>query len=336
MIDAHVHAFPAVSQTVAEAVARTFGKRAAEIVRSSVAPAARSAGEHAWRRIMPLLPSGPALDIERVAAVKREVPRAHRYLEAAGSVALLPPVVLGGTVEGLLASMNRHGIAQSVLIGARGAASNAWLLGEACRQGAGRLVPVATLPELPADAKPSEWLSAYEALARDGARGFKIHSNWDGIDATHPAIAALFEVAQAHRLFVILHTGCFHVLGYKRTSAVDVSSFRRFFDAFPAVRVCLAHMGRDQPEHVWASMKRYEQLYADTSWQTEESIAHAIATVGSDRLMLGSDWPLLHLELQGDAIARAKAAAKGGALEDLFERSARRFLGEGNAEVTAA
>ena len=45
-------------------------------------------------------------------------------------------------------------------------------------------------------------------------------------------------------------------------------------------------------------MKRYEQLYTDTSWQPAEAISRAIAALGSERILLGSDWPLLHTELQ--------------------------------------
>ena len=46
-------------------------------------------------------------------------------------------------------------------------------------------------------------------LAQLGARGFKIHPNTDGLDAAHPAYRAMFQVADSHGLFVILHTGKF-------------------------------------------------------------------------------------------------------------------------------
>jgi predicted TIM-barrel fold metal-dependent hydrolase len=87
-------------------------------------------------------------------------------------------------------------------------------------------------------------------------------------------------------------------------------------------------MNREHPEQAWDVMKRHEQVFADTSWQTAEAIRRAVATVGSERLMVGSDWPLLHLDLQRDAFAVAEQAATGKAQDDLFALSARRLLGE--------
>jgi len=236
--------------------------------------------------------------------------------------------VLGGTVDGLLAALERHGASRCLLIGSRGVASNDWLLGEAVQRGGDRVVPVATMPELPAHAPATAWADAYAALAARGARGFKIHGNWDDVDAAHPSIAALFEVAAATGRFVILHTGCFHVPSYKRRAACDLGSYERWFTAFPEVKVCLAHMNRASPEDAWAVMRRHTQVFADTSWQPTSQIARAVDAVGAERVMVGSDWPLLHRDLIGDARARAEQAVGGAALDELLERSARRFLGE--------
>src|SRR5262249_12090131 len=159
----------------------------------------------------------------------------------------------------LLASMDRNRIAQTVLIGAPPVASNEWLLTEAMRQAPGRLVPVATLPALPEQSSLDAWTSAYEELAQKGARGFKIHSNLDGLPADHPAYAALFDVAQQHKLFVILHTGCFKVLGFKKPGPVDIPSYEPLFKRHPEVPVCLAHMNRREPEGAWTAMKRHGQ-----------------------------------------------------------------------------
>jgi predicted TIM-barrel fold metal-dependent hydrolase len=326
MIDAHVHAYPSVGESTARTLGRTFGQAVEKLVQNRVAPAAKTVSDRVWTGIKPLLPRGPWLDIERVAATKAKTGRFHKWIEAVGSVALAPPIVLAGTVSGLLASMDRHGIERSVVIGSRGVASNDWLLGDAMRAGGDRLVPVVTLPELDPSVPLKQWLDEYERLALAGARGFKIHSNWDGIDASHPAIGAMFEVANEHGLFIILHTGCFHVVGYK-SNGVDLASFAKYFEAFPRVRVCLAHMNRDRPEDAWALMKRYDQLYTDTSWQTSTAIARAIDTVGSERIMLGSDWPLLHIELQGDALERVHQAANGAHLENVVSKSAERLIG---------
>jgi predicted TIM-barrel fold metal-dependent hydrolase len=303
VIDAHVHAFP---RRVPDLGPLKMDRAAARISRLAA----------------------PFLGIERVAALHRRAGRAARPLEQATSLALLAPVMLAGTVDGLLAAMARAGVGRSLLIGSRGVAGNDWLLDAARRAGDDRLVPVATLPELRPGAGEADYLDAYDDLARRGARGFKIHTNWDDLDAGHPAVAALFAVAARHGRFVILHTGCFHVPGYRRSEACDLRSFERWLQAFPGVRVCLAHMNRERPEEAWAVMRRHEQVFADTSWQPEVAIRRAVAAVGSERLMLGSDWPLLHVDLMADARERAERAASGAALDDLLGAAARRFLGE--------
>jgi predicted TIM-barrel fold metal-dependent hydrolase len=305
MIDGHVHAFPTMLPAAVTRAAQRIGRLADAF-----------------------LPKGPLLGIERAASLQVKGRAYHQRIENAATLVMLPSVMVNGTCDGLLAAMDRSGASRVVLIGSKGVASNDWLLGEARRVGGDRFVPVATLPDLPAGASSNAWLDAYDALARQGARGFKIHSNWDDVGADHPSVPALFEVAAKHRLFVILHTGCFHVPNYKRKNACDISTFERFFDAFPSVKVCLAHMNRDRPEGAWDIMKKHEQVFADTSWQPTAAIAKAVETVGAERLMLGSDWPLLHKDLISDARTRVEEAARGAALDQLLEGSARRFMGE--------
>jgi predicted TIM-barrel fold metal-dependent hydrolase len=305
MIDAHVHVFPSM-------------------LPARVTDAAQRLGRLAGR----FLPKRPLLDIERTAELQAKSGSYHPHVETAATLAMLPSVLVNGTCAGLLAAMDRHGASRVIVIGGKGVVSNDWLLGEACRAGGDRFVPVATMPDLPATTRASGWLDAYAALAGQGARGFKIHSNTDDVDAAHPAIGALFEVAARTGRFVILHTGCFHVPTYKRKETCDIASFARWFTAFPQVKVCLAHMNRDRPEAAWAIMRQHEQVFADTSWQTTASIRRAIDAVGAERLMVGSDWPLLHKDLIGDARARAEQAAGGAALDNLLEQTARRFMGE--------
>ena len=256
-------------------------------------------------------------------------PGVATFVEQAGTLALALPIALQGSVDALLTSMNRAGIERTVLIGSPGVASNEWLLGEAVPQGAGRLVPVVTLPPLPKDADKAKWVDAWDALATAGAAGFKIHPNMDGLGAQHVAWEALFEVAAARGVFVILHTGCFHVPTYRVGGPVKVGEFERYFAAFPGVRVCLAHMGREEPEPVWSALRRYPQLFTDTSWQPAEVVARAVQEVGADRILLGSDWPLLHADLQADALAVLRKAVGDGSevFRAIAEENPLRFLG---------
>jgi len=271
---------------------------------------------------------GLPVDIRRAAAIRSVGPEAFKTAtEMVLSLGLIPQVLLRGTLDHLRASMDRFGISQTVVIAGPPVAPNEWLLDEARRDPEGRIVPVVVLPGVKSD-REQDWIDAYEGLARAGARGFKIHPNIDALPATHPAYRALFAVAKKYDRFVILHTGCFHVIGYRHHRPADAAAFTHLFDEFPTVRVCLAHMNRDRPEDAWELLARYPQLYTDTSWQPVESIRRAIATADTHRLLLGSDWPLLHGNLQGDAIANLRRAATDAQLEQIGTKNAQIFLGQ--------
>jgi predicted TIM-barrel fold metal-dependent hydrolase len=318
MIDCHAHAFPDLAHHT-EGLPAPVG----DFVRRSIVPYAQGLLE----RLREPMRALPALNLEQVAELRMHAPAAlGNAAERLASYALTPQTRLFGTVEDLIASMDRNGVDRSVVIGAGHAAGNEWLLDRV--RDSRRLLPVATLPDLPAEAGEGRWHDSWDALARAGARGFKIHPNMDGLPAGHPAYRALFEVAQAHGRFVILHTGCFAAAVYRHHEPADAAAFTALFESYPNVRVCLAHMNRDQPERAWELLARFPQLYTDTSWQPTATIRRALERVGAGRLLLGSDWPLLHTELQRDAIAQLRGAARGEELEQIVTVNARRFLGE--------
>jgi len=160
-----------------------------------------------------------------------------------------------------------------------------------------------------------------------GAAGFKIHPNMDGLPVDAPAYRAAFEVARERDRFIIVHTGCFNVIGYQNQRPADPSLFEPWFARYPEVRVCLAHMNRDHPEEAWEVMRRHDQVWTDTSWQSADSIRRAVDAIGPERIVLGSDWPLLHPDLQGDSLACLERAA-GPHLAHIVDASARELLGE--------
>jgi predicted TIM-barrel fold metal-dependent hydrolase len=328
MIDCHTHAFPAMSEQVdrfldsLSADAGFILRDALEDVRGAMAPVAR--GAQRWARRLP-----PLLDIERVAKLESRLPLpVRRGLEAVVATGLLPQRALTGHLDALLASMDENGIERAVLIAAPPLATNAWLLHEAWPRARARLIPVATLPDVARDAPPSSWSDAFEALVKEGARGFKIHPGYDGLPADHAAYRALFETAQLHRRFVVVHTGRFEVPGIKRGGPTSPEELEPLFHEYASVPVCLAHMNREHPEAAWELMRRHEQLFADTSWQPEESVRTALKEVGARRILLGSDWPLLHGSLQADALGILKRAASEKDLERILQYTPLVFVGE--------
>jgi predicted TIM-barrel fold metal-dependent hydrolase len=222
--------------------------------------------------------------------------------------------------------MDRAGIDRSVLIAAPPIASNRWVL-QTARDNPDKIIPVCHVPTLPAETGPIKWRQSFEALVRQGARGFKIHPNFSPYPAHHICHEALFETAARNNLFVIIHTGCFTIPGYTNQKASEPSLYAEFFERYREVRVCLAHMNRDHPERAWDIMERYENVYADTSWQPSESIAKALTIVGNQRIVLGSDWPLLNLELQKTNLEAVRDATSNADFEMITDTNAHRLLG---------
>jgi predicted TIM-barrel fold metal-dependent hydrolase len=309
MIDTHAHAVP----------------------EARLVPASRPLHGAAARAANRLMPSRRVLEIESLARLSRALPDpAFALVEQFSQIALLPEVLAGGTIGGLLTSMARHGLSHTVLIGARGVSSNRWVLEQAWPRARHRLIPVTTLPDLSTrTATLDEWADAYRELAQAGAAGFKIHPNWDGVQPGHPSYDAAFTVAREYDRFIIVHTGAFHVRAYRQPEPLRLDALRPYLDRFPEVRVCLAHMNRDHPDEVWALQRKYDQLFTDTSWQPARVIRQAIDKGGSERLMLGSDWPLLHLGLQRDALRTAQRAASGRHLENIVQNAPQHFIGAG-------
>ena len=319
MIDCHTHAFPAPDHWATLLPGWPLGP-----VLESAERLATPLSQH-LTEVAPRV----ALSFEGLAAFRRQTPGLfHQLTELLVSMGLGVPMLLTGTLDRLRASMAQHGIRRSVVIAAPPTASNEWLLDAVV--GDPRLVPVAYLPE-PRSGKPpttaSEWAEAWMPLAEGGAAGFKIHENMAGLPPSHAAWRGTFEAARATSRFVIIHTGRFTVPGYRRLSGADPRGYEPLLQEYPEVRVCLAHMNRDEPEVVWDLMRRYDQLFSDTSWQPAEALVRALHQVGADRLLLGSDWPLLHADLQGDALSTLRRAVRDDArLERITLTNAEQFL----------
>jgi predicted TIM-barrel fold metal-dependent hydrolase len=324
LIDTHVHVFPHVEELVTKPLLGSTPGGLRAVVGGPL-----RAGLAATRVVAGRLPAPSPLSVRRMSALERLVPEGawERIEQATGVVATLSVLPRSG-VDGLLRSMDKAGIARSVAIGSFALGPNDWLLAEAARSN-GRLIPVVTAPALTGGATYHDWVEAFAALADRGAAGFKIHPKMEGIEAGHDSVRARFEVAAQRGLFVIIHTGCFHVPLYKTPGPVDLPAFLPVLRDHPSVNTCLAHMNRGAPEEAWSVMMDHDHVYTDTSWTTPDVLAKAVHIVGPDRVMLGSDWPLLHAGLQAEALAIAREALTGDQLRTVTVDAPRRFLGVG-------
>jgi predicted TIM-barrel fold metal-dependent hydrolase len=322
MIDCHTHVFPTPHDYV-ERLHPTLRT----LTEEHIVPRARGLMDILYKHVPAMAPTLP-IDVESLARMRQyKDKRVVDMAESVGSTVLMPQALLGGTFAHLKEAMRESGVRKSVVIAAPPFAPNDWLLSSVLQEGGDQFVPVATVPQTAKKRTHDEWCHEFDVLADLGACGFKIYPSEDKLPAKHVAYLALFEVARARKLFVIMHTGCFSS-PFKRHHDADPRAFAKHFERFKDVPVCLAHMNRDDPDVVFALMKKYERLYTDTSWQPAAAIRRALKEVGKERMLLGSDWPLLHTGVQKESIAILRRATTVGEFEAITSDNAERFLGK--------
>jgi aminocarboxymuconate-semialdehyde decarboxylase len=182
-----------------------------------------------------------------------------------------------------------------------------------------RMVGLATLPLQDVEASVSE---LERAVTRLGMRGVAIGSNVQGKDLDHPDFVPFFEKAQALRAMIFIHP--IDVIGVERIrsyylhnglgnpfdTAVAAARLAMggILDRFPKLQICLAHGGGALPYLVGrldrvakvraeahGKAKRRPSAYLrrfhyDTITHSELALRYLVDLVGSDRVVIGTDY----------------------------------------------
>jgi hypothetical protein len=148
---------------------------------------------------------------------------------------------------------------------------------EAAAAAGGRLFPFCRLD--PHDNPAAE---ARRCL-RAGARGIKLHPRAEGFTLDHPALRAVFALADERRLPVLCHAGRgIPALG---RDAVDACG------RHPGMRLILAHAGISDLAWVWRAAQNHPNLYFDTSWWLPSDLQALFALVPPGQILMASDAP---------------------------------------------
>lgn len=147
------------------------------------------------------------------------------------------------------------------------------------------------------------YLQADEMLSQPQCVGIKIHPEEHGYPIREHA-AEIFEFAARRRAVVLTHTS------EQNSLAGD---FIPWLDQFPEVKLILAHIGcgwdGDVTHQVRAIQRsRHGNVFADTSSASSilpGLIEWAVAEVGADRVLFGTDTPLYNTAMQRSRIDHA-------------------------------
>ncbi len=123
--------------------------------------------------------------------------------------------------------------------------------------------------------------------------GLKFHPSCDEVRITDTRAEPYLEYAREQNLPVLVHCGRWQ----------EMSSYRYALEAastHPDVRFVLAHMGGDQPTLVRATTEALGSSGPKNVWLGTEGIReywlirNAMETVGPQRMIWGSDFPIAH------------------------------------------
>jgi predicted TIM-barrel fold metal-dependent hydrolase len=233
------------------------------------------------------------------------------------------------TAEDLILSMNRAGIDRSVVL------NIGWVSAELCRRSNDYIMQsVERYPEhligfCSIQPRDSESVAELERCSRGGMRGIgEMRSDIQGFDLGDKAtMAPIAEVAQRQGLIILSHASEPVGHAYPGKGTITPELLYQFIANFPGLRVVLAHWGGGLP--FYALMPEVAEALRNVYFDTAASpllyydwvCQHAVQLVGADKILFGSDYPLIPQE----------RAIKWAASLDVPQEVKNKILGE-NAE----
>lgn len=147
-----------------------------------------------------------------------------------------------------------------------------------------------------------------DELARQGARGIKIHPPNQLTAADNRLMWRIYRACQRKGLPVLYHCGPVgiepdFVRGYSR-----VRHYEKPLAHFPEVTFVLGHSGALEVSEAIELARRYPNAVLDLSCQGLEGTRAILESVDHDRIVYGSDWPFYH---PAPGIAKVLIATEG-------------------------
>ncbi|MDR1412796.1 MAG: amidohydrolase family protein [Actinomycetes bacterium] len=230
---------------------------------------------------------------------------------------------IGGKLEDFIDRIKRLGIAQGWTVPVATKASQ-----------------VASINEYAA-AQPREYCVPFGAIHPDcddargiladfreqGFPGFKMHPDYQDVLPTDPRMQAIFDAAMDFNLIGYFHAG--DDVG-PRTRYGSPLEFRAVIDAYPGIKMVLAHAGGyrmwDEVEELLVGQG--ENVYLDTAFTTTEMSSDQLLRIlrghGLDRVLFGTDSPWTYPE--DDIAFFNNAGFSNSELEALYHGNAEHLL----------
>jgi predicted TIM-barrel fold metal-dependent hydrolase len=199
---------------------------------------------------------------------------------------------------------------------------------EAARVSGGRLIPLATVnPALPG------WERVAHHAIDLGARGFgELRPHNQGWDPVGEQARRLCQLARDANLVLLWH--CSERAGHEypgKTGGISADELVSIASEFPGLPMIAAHLGAGASFYLQMPEVRaaIDSVYFDTAAASllydEKSVSRLVDLAGPERVLFGSDYPLLSPRRQ---IQRLTVQLPGPVLEAVCGGNARRLFSE--------
>jgi len=242
--------------------------------------------------------------------------RRNEYIKVDPCFSLLysQPKAKIATAEELIASMDEAGINLSVVLNAGWVShelcvkTNDYILDSISRYPK-RLVGFCAIQPRAGDAAIAE----IERCAKVGAKGIgELRSDVQGFDlADKTTMAPVVDAALKHDLIFLTHSSEPVGHEYFGKGSITPDILYSFITAFPNLKIVCAHWGGGLP--FYALMPEVARALANVLFDTAATVflykpeifEQVSRIIGSDRILFGTDYPLMH---QNRVIAQVQAA----------------------------
>jgi predicted TIM-barrel fold metal-dependent hydrolase len=202
--------------------------------------------------------------------------------------------VLDGTVGGLLASMDKAGVDQSILLNIATKPDQFPAIMSFCAAArSDRIIPFPSVhPDDP------EWKSRLSAIRAEGYKGIKLHPYYQQFLFDEERLFPLYARLEEEGLFLIAHTG--YDISYPFDDRVGPARVVRVLDRFPGLKLMTSHLGAwydyDEVRRWFVGRPIYMDISCTFGYLPAPEIKALIEAHGTQYVLFGSDSPWMAQE----------------------------------------
>lgn len=252
-------------------------------------------------------------------------PLINRWVDEVGVAVLSSGLILESSVQDHQESMQQNHVDRALVVAFPPLISNDFVLRTVKNDS--RLIPAVTIS--PCLERVEEKIRSFHS---QGVRFLKLHPLADGVAPSSGSYRQQIRVASDLGWNIVIHTGRIQTQFFKNPDFGDVVLFLPWLKEFTETRFIFAHMGIHDANKAVQLIEGFPNVSVLTSYQPQEAIVNAVRTLGSERCLYASDWPLLG-DNMAVAIARIESARSQGQISEL---QAKQILGQNALRLLTA